>query len=443
MKWLVMLLTAIGASFGAEAPVSFSRQIAPVLQEKCVTCHGAEKAKGGYRMHTFGALLKPGKSGEPAVTGGNPDSSELFKRLIASDADDRMPQEGEPLPSAQIDLIRRWIAEGAKLDAGSPEAPLAALSPVEHATAPEKYARPLPVLALAFDPASEHLAASGYNEITLWTLGGDLVRRIADVPTRVRGLAFHPSGAHLALVGGKPGRSGELIVIDLAAGTNEPSLVRAGDELLAVAFSPDGQLLAAGGADNAIHLFAWEGRRKLATIQQHADWVTSLSFDAEGKRLASASRDRTARIYEVATGNLVTTYPSHNAPVFAVSFATAEVAASGGKDRAVHLWRIDDGKRQHEIGGFGGEIQRMLVADGSLFVASADGMVRQHTVADRKLVRTFAAGSGPVYSLAIAPAPGLLAAGSFAGEVTIWNIKTGESHARFVPAPGLQLEAKR
>ena len=59
----------------------FSRDIAPILVSECLTCHSAEKAKGGYRVHTYTAVLQPGKSKQPAIIPGEPDDSELFAFL--------------------------------------------------------------------------------------------------------------------------------------------------------------------------------------------------------------------------------------------------------------------------------------------------------------------------------------------------------------------------
>ena len=87
--------------------VSFTTEIAPILAKKCVTCHGPEKAKGNYQLHNFETLKKPGASKAASLTPGEPMKSELFRLLVATDADDRMPQKDDPLPKAQIALIEK------------------------------------------------------------------------------------------------------------------------------------------------------------------------------------------------------------------------------------------------------------------------------------------------------------------------------------------------
>ncbi len=81
-----------------DRPASFSIDIAPILQKKCIACHGPEKKKGGYQAQTYELLMKGGESKSAAITPGRPDQSKLFQLITAKDADDRMPQKDDPLP---------------------------------------------------------------------------------------------------------------------------------------------------------------------------------------------------------------------------------------------------------------------------------------------------------------------------------------------------------
>jgi hypothetical protein len=245
--WRAASLVALIAPAALCADVSFTREIAPILEAKCNSCHSAEKAKGGYRLHTFEAFLQPGKSKKPPVIAGKPEESELFRRITTSDEDDRMPQKDEALPSAQIELFRGWIAGGAKLDRGEPGALLASLIPARpHETPPTKYRRPLPILAVAFTPNGK-IAASGYHEVTIWNESGELQRRITNVTQRVRAIAFDSAGKTLAFAGGQPGGGGELSLYDYESGELKTNLLRTSDEIISLAFSGDGKLLACAG----------------------------------------------------------------------------------------------------------------------------------------------------------------------------------------------------
>ncbi|MBT5846806.1 MAG: hypothetical protein HOH86_09450, partial [Verrucomicrobiales bacterium] len=98
-------------------PVSYFKQIRPILQANCQGCHQPAKAKGGYVMTDFAGLLKGGDNEGVAVVPGKPMDSAMLT-LIAPDKDGEteMPKDKEPLHSAEIELITKWIAEGAKND---------------------------------------------------------------------------------------------------------------------------------------------------------------------------------------------------------------------------------------------------------------------------------------------------------------------------------------
>ena len=430
------------ADADAVPSVSFTRDIAPVLTQKCLTCHGPEKNKGGYRLHTFEALSKPGESKAAPVTPGKPARSKIFQLITTRDADDRMPQKDDPLPAAQITLIERWIKEGARFDGPDPQAALASYVPAApHPDPPAAYPRPVAVLALAFTPDGKELAAGGYHEVTFWNpADGSLVRRVKNVAERTQSLAFSPDGRLLAVAGGAPGKSGEVKLFDAVTGLPVKTLLASADLVLALAFSPDGTRLAAGGADNAIRIFNTGSGQFELLIEQHADWVTALAFRADGAQLASASRDKSARLFNTRTGELESAYLGHGEAIFTIAYApdSAQVF-SAGRDRKIHRWDLKEAKKTEEIDGFAGEVLQLIVANGQLFSASADGQVRQHALTGKKaeLICTFAGHQDFVYALAFHAETKRLASGSYDGEVRVWNADDGKMLARFPAAPGL------
>ena len=431
----VLPLPLVFSTYAGEAP-AFTRDIAPILEAKCGSCHSAEKAKGGYRAHTFEALLRPGKSRKEPVVAGQPEESELYRRITTSDKDDRMPQKDEALPAAQIDLFRAWIEAGAKLDQGEPGALLASLIPAKpHGLPPRKYRRPLPVLSVAFTPDGQ-IATGGYHEVTIWNRSGELVRRITNVTQRVRAIAFDSTGGNLAIAGGQPGRSGELNLYDYETGALKTNLLRTSDEIIALAFGPEGQLLACAGTDNAIHLFRGDTFTPTITIQQHADWVTAIAFNTNGTQIASASRDRTARVYDTTSGNLETTYTGQNSPLSAVAFLPDGLVASGARDKSLYIWDSKEGRKKSDIGGTGGEINALLATSDFIFCASADGLVKQHAISDHKVVHTFTGHGDAVDALAYDAASKKLLSGGHNGVVNLWNAETGELEKAFLAAPG-------
>jgi mono/diheme cytochrome c family protein len=95
-------------------PRLFADVIEPILDERCVQCHGEEKVKGGLRLDSLAGIMKGGEDGT-VITPGNPSDSPLLARvLLPSDDDDHMPPEGKPgLTAPEIAALRFWIERGA------------------------------------------------------------------------------------------------------------------------------------------------------------------------------------------------------------------------------------------------------------------------------------------------------------------------------------------
>ena len=111
------LLLAAAAAVLAEDRVEFNRDIRPIFSDTCFACHGPDEAKmkGKLRLDSLEAARRGGKSGDPAIVPGYPEKSSVMKRLLTTDADDHMPpaEFHKVLTKAQIDLVARWIKEGA------------------------------------------------------------------------------------------------------------------------------------------------------------------------------------------------------------------------------------------------------------------------------------------------------------------------------------------
>jgi mono/diheme cytochrome c family protein len=104
------------AERGAVRPgdVDFFREVRPILEANCFQCHQGGKAKGGLRLDDRAEAFRGGKSDGPAVAPGHPERSSLVARITTDDPDAFMPPKGKPLSPAQVDLLRTWIAQGAR-----------------------------------------------------------------------------------------------------------------------------------------------------------------------------------------------------------------------------------------------------------------------------------------------------------------------------------------
>lgn len=100
------------SAFFQQAKVDFKRDIEPIFASACVQCHGPKKAAGQLRLDLKQAAMKGGISGA-IITPGDAKASRLLARILGEGGEQRMPLDSDPLKPEQIELIRRWIAEGA------------------------------------------------------------------------------------------------------------------------------------------------------------------------------------------------------------------------------------------------------------------------------------------------------------------------------------------
>nr|WP_295872464.1 DUF1553 domain-containing protein [uncultured Chitinophaga sp.] len=92
----------------------FSAEVKPILNKHCISCHGGVKQSGGFSVLFREEALGNTKSGKPAIIPGHPEKSEFIRRLTCKDPKERMPQKGEPLTAAEVDILTRWVKEGAE-----------------------------------------------------------------------------------------------------------------------------------------------------------------------------------------------------------------------------------------------------------------------------------------------------------------------------------------
>ncbi len=169
------------------------------------------------------------------------------------------------------------------------------------------------------------------------------------------------------------------------------------DEVRAVAFSPNGQLLAAGNAAGDVYLSDFQGvevgllPHQVRHLTGHSDSTSALAFSPDGRWLASAGFDDTVHLWDVGTGKqLGAPLMGHSDNVWALAYSPdGETLVTGGADGEIMLW---------DLGA-------------SLVVSGPQSM------------RSLAAGLGLVSSLAFSPGGEVLAAGSGDGSVTLWDMR--------------------
>ncbi len=110
----LLAIVVIGSQFIGQKKVDFNTEVKPLLNKKCISCHGGVKKEGGFSVLFRNEALDTTDSGQPAIIPGNPDKSEMIRRLTAEDPEERMPYDHDPLSGDEIALLKRWIKEGAQ-----------------------------------------------------------------------------------------------------------------------------------------------------------------------------------------------------------------------------------------------------------------------------------------------------------------------------------------
>jgi len=107
------LLIALPLPVCGGETIDFRKDIEPIMQKHCTRCHGAEKRKGGLLLNARKAALLPADSGRAAIVPGDAHKSELLRRVLSLDKDERMPPAGDRLTASEIARLRAWIEQGA------------------------------------------------------------------------------------------------------------------------------------------------------------------------------------------------------------------------------------------------------------------------------------------------------------------------------------------
>ncbi len=109
---LALALSVVSSRTQADA-VDFVRDVRPILQENCYSCHGPEKQRSGLRLDIKSAAFRGGDGWGPSVIAGSASESPLIELVTSTDESLRMPPEGEPLSQEDVRILTRWIDEGA------------------------------------------------------------------------------------------------------------------------------------------------------------------------------------------------------------------------------------------------------------------------------------------------------------------------------------------
>jgi WD40 repeat protein/DNA-binding CsgD family transcriptional regulator len=248
----------------------------------------------------------------------------------------------------------------------------------------------------------------------------------------VNAMAFSPDGTLLAA----GTTNGETRVWHVHDGKPLLACERQTSWVMSVAFSPDGTLLASGGSNHTIKLWDLGTEQCLSTLQGHTGLVRSIIFHPDGTLLASGSDDRTIRLWSISTGQVFTALHDPTGNVASVAFSPdGTLLASGGSDHAIKLWDVRTGQCLSTLQGHTGRVRSVVFhPDGTLLASGSDDQsVRLWRVerGENRVIylKTLQGHSGSVWSVAFSPNGTLLASGSYNQVIKLWEVEEGVSKA--------------
>jgi len=297
-------------------PVDFYRDVYPILESKCLSCHNSADAESDLILESAATILKGGGSG-PGLVAGKPDESLLY--LVAARTEEPvmppLPNQvrATALTSQELGILQQWITEGAKAGERKINDNIA-WQPI-----PETYPA---VYSLAVSPNERYVYAGRGNRIFTYDMVSKKeVARLTDPSL----LAIQQDGKPLYGSG-----------------------VAHRDFVHSLAVSPDGRMLASGGY-RIVKLWERSAVQQLAKLPLPAK-VRTLAHNIDGTFAAIVLEDNTIQLMDLATGTAGTKIPGGGSPVRAVTFSVdGETIAIGNEAGVVSTYQTSDGKHVADL----------------------------------------------------------------------------------------------
>ncbi|MFO1065487.1 MAG: c-type cytochrome domain-containing protein [Pirellulales bacterium] len=434
------LSAAVSGNSRAEDKVTFDDHIKPIFREHCLSCHNANEKKGGLALDTYAATLIGGSSGE-IVIAGDIDSSRLWE-LTAHIAQPYMPPQQDKLADPKLAVIKTWIEQGMPENSGSAikkKSDAAAAMLANSSTGKPDGPPPMPtsmlkqpaiytprsaaIAAMAGAPWSPLVAVGGQFQVSLYhSESGQLLGVIPFPEGEPQSLSFTRDGRQLLIGGGRHGRSGCAVLVDVATGER---ITKVGDELdvvLAADISPDKKRIALAGPQKLIRIYDSSTGELIKEMKKHTDWVYALRFSPDGVLLASGDRSNGLVVWESETGRLYADLVGHKGEIRSLDFrADSNVLLTASLDGTVKFWGMQDSNLQKSIDAHGGGATSVAFSqDGSFVTTGRDQRVRLWNPDGTKKAE-YEGLTEAGLEVAVIGSGAQIAAGDWNGKVKLWQ----------------------
>jgi WD40 repeat protein len=419
---------------GAAEP-SYYRDVRPILNKSCTSCHQPAVKSSGLDLTTYAGFQAGGKRG-PAFVSGAPEAS-LAVKFISGAMQPSMPLSGPSLPGGDIDIIRDWIKSGAKDD-----------SPRE-ITSNELtvYHQPPVITALRYSPDGKFLAVSGNREILLHNADGSgMAKRLQGDAERILSIAFSSDG-NLMAGGGTPALFGEIQWWDTREGKLLRSAKVSSDTVFGASLSPDGAKVAVGCVDNTVRAFETATGKELYKISSHENWPLATVFGIDSKRFVSVGRDSAAKLIDANAGQFLENVNQIRGELTSVArHPSKDEIVIGGADRVPYVYMMDR-PRNMKVGEEATLVRMLERQDGAIFaldwspdgkriaVAGAGASVNLYDADTGARTASCKGHFAGIYSVAFSPDSSHLATGGFDGQVRLYRSADCSLEKAFVPVP--------